>query len=189
MNTIFDPIKTDRLVLMVLDETYAESTLDYYLRNIYFLKDWDPTKVEDFYTIDYHRNLLDMELYNIKQGNGYKLWIFKQEEFETKRTIGFVNLNNIVRGVFQSCFLGYKLDKDEVNKGYMTEALTKLISIAFDDLRLHRIEANIMPKNIASLSVVRKLGFYEEGLAKKYLKINGKWEDHIHMVILNEAIE
>ncbi|EOD01178.1 Ribosomal-protein-S5p-alanine acetyltransferase [Caldisalinibacter kiritimatiensis] len=71
----------------------------------------------------------------------------------------------------------------------MTEALKMGIDIAFNELKLHRIEANIMPKNEASLRIVKKLGFYEEGVAKKYLKINGKWEDHIHMVLLNEDIE
>jgi ribosomal-protein-alanine N-acetyltransferase len=82
--------------------------------------------------------------------------------------------------------LGYKLDADEINKGYMTEALRKGIDIAFNEVGLHRIEANIMPKNKRSLRTVEKLGFYNEGLAYKYLKINGKWEDHIHMVLLNE---
>lgn len=61
-------------------------------------------------------------------------------------------------------------------------------NIIFDDMKLHRIEANIMPKNKQSLKVVEKLGFYDEGLAYKYLKINGKWEDHIHMVLLNNKI-
>ena len=87
-----------------------------------------------------------------------------------------------------SCHLGYKLDKDEVNKGYVTEAIQKGIDIMFNELKLHRIEANIMPKNKCSLRVVEKLGFYNEGLAYKYLKINGKWEDHIHMVLLNDKV-
>lgn len=64
-----------------------------------------------------------------------------------------------------------------------------MIAIAFRDLELHRIEANIMPHNKASLRVVEKQGFQFEGLAKKYLKIDGKWEDHIHMVLLNEEME
>jgi ribosomal-protein-alanine N-acetyltransferase len=105
------------------------------------------------------------------------------------KTIGTVSLSNIVRGPFQSCHLGYKLDKDEINKGFMTEAVEKVINITFKDLKLHRIEANIMPKNKASLRVVEKLNFYNEGIAYKYLKINGKWEDHIHMVLLNEDLE
>ncbi len=58
----------------------------------------------------------------------------------------------------------------------------------FDEEGLHRIEANIMPKNSASMKVVKKLGFYDEGLAYQYLKINGTWEDHIHMVLLNPNV-
>jgi ribosomal-protein-alanine N-acetyltransferase len=59
----------------------------------------------------------------------------------------------------------------------------------FGEYGLHRIEANIMPRNAASLRVVEKAGFHREGLAKKYLKINGVWEDHIHMVLLNDRME
>jgi len=70
----------------------------------------------------------------------------------------------------------------------MTEAIQKGIEIMFNEFGLHRIEANIMPGNKPSLRVVEKLGFYNEGLAYKYLKINGKWEDHIHMVLLNESV-
>lgn len=90
--------------------------------------------------------------------------------------------------MFLSCHLGYKLDKDEINKGYTTEAIEKGIDIIFNEFGLHRIEANIMPKNKSSLRVVEKLGFCNEGLAYKYLKINGKWEDHIHIVLLNDKV-
>ena len=68
----------------------------------------------------------------------------------------------------------------------MTEAVRAAADIAFTDLDLHRIEANIMPRNGASLRVAEKAGFYHEGLALKYLRINGVWEDHIHMVLLRE---
>ena len=68
----------------------------------------------------------------------------------------------------------------------MIEALRAAIVIIFKELKLHRIEANIMPRNRHSMNLVKKLGFEYEGLAKKYLKINGKWEDHIHMTILNK---
>jgi ribosomal-protein-alanine N-acetyltransferase len=70
----------------------------------------------------------------------------------------------------------------------MTEAVKKGIDIVFNEFGLNRIEANIMPKNIRSLRVVQKVGFYNEGTAYKYLKINGKWENHIHMVLLNEKV-
>jgi len=118
-------------------------------------------------------------------GRCVKLWIFKRQD---SRVIGSVGFNNIVRGSFLSCFLGYRLDQDELNLGYVTEAIQKGINIVFDEYGLHRIEANIMPKNKRSLRVVEKLGFQHEGLARQYLKINGVWEDHIHMVLLNDQI-
>jgi ribosomal-protein-alanine N-acetyltransferase len=181
--------KTDRLILKVLDESYAKIVLDYYIRNKDFLKEWETLKDDDFYTLEYHKEQLKRDLKDIKESRLLRLWIFKKEDIEFKKVIGTMAFSNIVWGSFLSCFLGYKLDKDEINKGYMTEALRKGIDIAFNKLKLHRIEANIMPKNKASMAVVRKLGFYEEGLAKKYLKINGEWEDHIHMVLLNEELE
>lgn len=72
-----------------------------------------------------------------------------------------------------------------LNKGIMTEALSVIIPIAFDELNLHRLEANIMPSNQASIRVVEKLGFYQEGYSKEYLFINGSWRDHIHMVLIS----
>lgn len=178
--------EAQRLVLKTLDRTYAESALDYYLRNKAFLEEWEALRGEEFYTRPYQEEQLDKELVNIKNGNSFRLWIFKKDD--DRRIIGSVGFNNIVKGAFLSCHLGYKLDKYEVNKGYMTESIQKGIDIMFNEFGLHRIEANIMPKNIRSLRVVEKLGFYNEGMAYKYLKINGKWEDHIHMVLLNDKV-
>ena len=71
----------------------------------------------------------------------------------------------------------------------MTEAVSQVVRFAFSSLRLHRIEGNIMPRNKASIRVAEKCGFVREGVARKYLKINGVWEDHIHFVKLNEDME
>ncbi|WP_291569229.1 GNAT family N-acetyltransferase [Clostridium sp. UBA4548] len=179
--------ETERLVLKVIDKSYAELVIDYYLNNKCFLEQWEPVKKKEFYTKQYQEEQLDKELSNIENNNALRLWIFKKED--ENRIIGTVGFSNIVRGVFLSCTLGYKLDKDEINKGYITEAIQKGIEVMFNEFGLHRIEANIMPKNNRSMRVVEKLGFYNEGLAYKYLKINGKWEDHIHMVLLNEKLE
>lgn len=178
--------ETERLVLKVLDKSYAGMVLDYYLRNKSFLEEWEPSKDEKFYVKQYHKKQLEKELSDIENDRSFRLWIFKKQD--EGRIIGSVGFNNIVKGAFLSCHLGYKLDKDEINKGYMTEAIDKGIDIMFNRFGLHRIEANIMPKNKRSLRVVEKLGFYNEGLAYKYLKINGNWEDHIHMVLLNERL-
>lgn len=178
--------ETERLILKVVDKSYAELVVDYYLRNKSFLEEWEPIKDEDFYTKQYQEEQLDKELSTIENNSSLRLWVFKKEN--ENKVIGSIGFNNIVRGVFLSCHLGYKLDKDEINKGYMTEAIRKGIEIMFIEFGLHRIEANIMPRNKRSLRVVEKLGFYNEGLAYKYLKINGKWEDHIHMVLLNDKV-
>ncbi|MFL0269030.1 GNAT family N-acetyltransferase [Candidatus Clostridium radicumherbarum] len=178
--------ETERLVLKVLDKSYAQQVLDYYLRNKLFLEEWEPVKNKEFYTIKYQKEQLYNELAVIENNRAFRLWLFKKED--RSRIIGSVGFNNIVRGAFLSCHLGYKLDKDELNRGYITEAIKKGIDIMFNEYGLHRIEANIMPKNKRSLRVVEKLGFYNEGLAYKYLRINGKWEDHIHMVLLNENL-
>lgn len=181
--------ETDSLILKVLDETYARQVLDYQLRNRDFLGEWEFRHPDDFYTLEARASQLSNDLKEFEEKRALRLWIFKKSAEEDSRVIGTIAFNNIVWGAFLSCFLGYKLDKDEINKGYITEALKKGIEIAFNDYGLHRIEANIMPKNVRSLRVVQKLDFYNEGLAHKYLSINGKWEDHIHMVLLNKRLE
>lgn len=81
------------------------------------------------------------------------------------------------------------MDKAYIQKGLMKEALRSAVSYVFDVLKLHRIEANVMPKNSASIKLLESLGFEQEGLAKNYLKINEKWEDHIHFAIRNLNLE
>ena len=178
--------ETERLLLKVLDKSYAEKLVDYYLRNKSFLEEWEPIRSEEFYTKQYQEEQLDKALTDIKNNNSLVLWIFDKQD--DNRILGSVAFTNIVKGVFLSTYLGYRLDKDEINKGYITEALQKGIEIIFNEYGLHRIEASIMPKNKRSLRVTEKLGFYNEGTSYKYLRINGKWEDHIHMVLLNDNV-
>jgi ribosomal-protein-alanine N-acetyltransferase len=115
-----------------------------------------------------------------------RLWIFKKED--RNKAIGNICFSNIIYGNFLSCFLGYKLDKQEINKGYTTEAVKKGISIMFEEYKLHRIEANIIPENIRSIRVVKKLNFEKEGYSKRYLNINGEWRDHIHYAVYNDTL-
>lgn len=178
--------ETERLVLKTLDSSEWNLVLDYHIRNKEFLKEWEPLRNELFYTKEIQQKQLDNDRVNLESGIGLRLWIFKKGISD--QTIGCIAFNNIVRGAFLSCHLGYKLDQDEINQGYITEALKKGIAIVFEEYQLHRIEANIMPKNKASLVVVEKLGFHREGLARDYLKINGEWEDHVHMVLLNDKV-
>ena len=179
-------LNTERLKLDLLNVSSVNLVLDYFIKNEEFLKKYEATKPDLFHTEAFMISMINSDIYEYYQGTRCKFYILKKEE--PQRVIGTVPLIEIVRGCFQSCFLGYRLDKDEINKGYMTEAIKAIVDFGFDNMKLHRIEANIMPWNKPSLKVVEKLGFRDEGIAQKYLKINGKWEDHRHMVILNEEV-
>lgn len=182
-------IKTERLILKVLDDSFTSEVLDFYSRNAKFLSNWEPARELEFYSEQYQRKQLNDELNRIQAGNLFKVWMFSKEDSQYNKIIGSIALNEIIRGCFQSCFLGYKIDETYRNKGYMTEGVSKIVEYAFRELNLHRIEANIIPSNLASIRVVEKNGFINEGVSRKYLKINGVWEDHIHMVRLNENME
>ena len=163
----------------------AEEAAEYYRRNRLFLAPFEPPRPEEFFTPEHQRTILEQEVRAWEAKTGYRFYLSLPEEPE--RIIGLAGLNDLVRGAFQSCFLSYKLDMDLCGRGYMTEAVEELVRIAFGELGLHRIEANIMPRNKASLRVAEKAGFYNEGLALKYLRIHGVWEDHIHMVLRSDC--
>ena len=100
--------------------------------------------------------------------------------------VGAINLTNIVRGMFQSGFLGYCVFSPFQRRGYMSAGMRLVLREAFGQLRLHRVEANIQPENTASIELVRGLGFRYEGLAKRYLKVGGRWRDHEHWAMIRE---
>ncbi len=183
MNVCYE---TNRLKLKTLDDTQAALVCDYYTRNRRFLKEWEPVRGEEFYTVEFHQVILKNEIEKIKSSTALRLWLFSKNQAD--KVIGMISFSNIVRGAFLSCHLGYSLDEEYINQGYVTEAIKAGIEVIFKEYKLHRIEANIMPRNLRSRKVCEKLGFREEGTAKDYLKINGKWEDHIHMVLLNDEV-
>ncbi|TKK91657.1 GNAT family N-acetyltransferase [Herbidospora galbida] len=97
---------------------------------------------------------------------------------ETGEAVGMVNINSVIRGRYQGASIGYAAFAPAAGRGYMTEGLTLTLRHAFEELRLHRLEANIQPGNTASLALVRRLGFRYEGLSADYLYIDGAWRDH-----------
>jgi len=182
-------LQSERLILKVLDQSYAPIVLDYVLRNRAFFQEWSPTTDPSVYTLEFQRERLRADRALIDEERMLKLWLFKKDDHALQTVIGEVVIQNIVRGAFQSCHLGYKIDQQQLNQGLMTEALRCALRYVFDELKLHRVEANIMPRNARSRRVVEKLGFIDEGRSPKYLKINGVWEEHIHYVMLNAAVE
>jgi len=107
-------------------------------------------------------------------GTGYGFGIFVNGDFA-----GEINLTAVQRGPFQSAYVGYWIDEKHAGNGYMPESVVVLAQFAFDELHLHRIQISIIPRNSASRRVVEKLGIREEGIAFRYLEINGVWEDHV----------
>jgi [ribosomal protein S5]-alanine N-acetyltransferase len=115
------------------------------------------------------------------RGDGYAFGIFLDSEL-----VGEINISSVSRGVLQSAMVGYWIDEAVAGRGLTPEGLVGVFAFIFDDVGLHRLQINIIPRNLASRRVVEKLGIREEGLALRYVKINGEWEDHINYAITVE---
>ena len=136
----------------------------------------DPTRDRDAFTVRCHARERERQL-----GTGYGFGIFVDGDFA-----GEINLSAVQRGPFQSAYVGYWIDEKHAGNGYMPEAVVVLSRFAFDDLHLHRLQVAIIPRNSASRRVVEKLDLREEGIAERYLEINGVWEDHVRYAITVE---
>lgn len=100
--------------------------------------------------------------------------------------VGVINLSDIARGPFQSAYLGYYAFAPLAGTGLMTEAFARALDHAFGTLRLHRVEANVQPGNRRSIALVTRTGFVREGRSRRYLKIAGRWRDHLRFAMLAE---
>ena len=179
-------MKNQLIQLMSADLSLPELAVDYYKRNREFLEAFEPVRDEKFFSLEHQREIIKQEMLQWEEKTAFHFYIMPVRQPD--RIIGMIGLNNVVWNAFCSAFLGYKLDKDFLNRGYMSMAVEMVTRYAFEELHLHRIEANVMPRNKASLRVLEKNQYMNEGTAKYYLKINGVWEDHIHMVKINFAM-
>jgi len=105
---------------------------------------------------------------------------------EDDALVGVLNLSEIVRGAFESAYLGYYAFAPLAGRGYMTEALALLLDAAYGDVGLHRVEVNIQPNNVRSLALVERIGFAREGYSRRYVKIGGRWRDHVRYAMVAE---
>lgn len=175
--------ETERLMLNVLDESDTDKVLDYLVRNKDFFSIAEPQREDDFYTLDFQSKQLNMDLNFINSGGMLRLWVFGKDNPD--KIIGQVTFYNIVPYAFLSCHVAYKSDKEMANQGIITEAVSNGIKIMFEEYGMHRIEAHVLARNKASIRVLEKIGFLYEGIANKFLEINGEWKDHLHYVLIN----
>jgi ribosomal-protein-alanine N-acetyltransferase len=117
-------------------------------------------------------------------GSGYGFGIFVEG-----RLVGEVTLSSIQRGPFQNAFIGYWVDRAYAGNSFAPESVVVLLRFAFEELGLHRLEIAIVPRNGPSRRVVEKLCLREEGVALRYLEIDGRWEDHVRYAITAEDWE
>lgn len=182
-------LHTDRLQLRLPRLALADPILRFFETEKQFLSPWSPTLPPTFYTRAFQLNKIKTEQKLLREKKSLRFWIFALEDTQQQSILGQIHFSNIVWGGFRSCYLGYSMAESVNGRGLMTEALSAAITYIFNHWHLHRIEANIMPRNLASIRVVKKLEFVNEGRSIKYLKINGQWEDHDHYVLRNLALE
>jgi [ribosomal protein S5]-alanine N-acetyltransferase len=177
-------IRTDRLLLHATDPVLAPAVADYYRRNAAHFARWDPPLPPDHARLPCVAESLTEGRRAFDEGRSLRWWL--EPRAKPGWVIGSVHLSGIARGPFHSCALGYGLDLHHTGRGLMHEALSALLDEAFSPaVNLHRVQAAIRPENQASLRVVERLGFHEEGLARDYLYIDGAWRDHRLFALLN----
>jgi len=120
---------------------------------------------------------------NTQAGGGASFMICRADD---GAVMGSIGLSQIFHGGFRSAYVGYQIGEEFSRQGYMTEALQLILRHAFGKLKLHRLEANIQPGNVASIALVKRAGFVKEGYSRRYLKICGRWRDHERWAILVE---
>jgi ribosomal-protein-alanine N-acetyltransferase len=162
-------------------------------RNIDWLTPWEPARnpnlpdvVESAEAFAMRCSARDRER---QLGTGFGFGIYVPDPPDgrrAKRFCGEINLSSVQRGPFQSAYVGYWIDRDQAGHGYMPEAVVLTARFAFEQVHLHRIQISIIPRNLRSRRVVEKLKLRDEGVAQRYLEINGVWEDHIRYALTVE---
>src|SRR5262249_39240217 len=147
---------------------------------------WEPQWARDELTRSAFRRRLRQYHRELRDDQGYTFFILRHRDAVL---LGGLSISNIRRGVAQAASLGYWMGAPHIRKGYMTDAVKAVLPFAFATLGLHRLEAACLPHNGASARVLEKSGFRREGTARRYLKINGVWQDHHLFALLQDDVQ
>ncbi len=183
---------TERLVIRELPPAAAAAVAAFHRESAHFHRRWEPARSTGYFEPRHHRDLLARER---RSDQVVHLWMFLRDQAHSSRVslgwrgrpiVGSITLTAIVRGAFQNCVLGYKIDARHSRRGYMREALIATLDHVFGELGLHRVEISVMPANEPSIALATGLGFVLEGTSRKFLKIQERWEDHLRMSLIDE---
>ena len=178
-------LTTPRLVLRVPSAGDAEELAAFVLRNRDHLRPFEPTRPDSWYTSQFWARELSALPSRVLREE-LVAFILVPRVGATPAIVGRCSLTGIVRGPFQAAYLGFGLDLACVGRGFMTEALRSVLEFAFGPLELHRVMANHVPGNERSARLLKRLGFEREGVAKSYLRLDGRWQDHVLTALTSE---
>jgi ribosomal-protein-alanine N-acetyltransferase len=139
-----------------------------------FLAPWEPIRGEEFFTADRQHTVIQADLQQHEQGSKLPHVILD----DSGHVIGRITLNGIVRGAFQSCSMSYWVSASRNGRGFATKAVREIVRVAFEELGLHRVQAETLLHNAGSQRVLERNGFVQFGIAPEYLNIAGRWQDH-----------
>ncbi|HEY3447639.1 MAG TPA: GNAT family N-acetyltransferase [Myxococcales bacterium] len=175
-------LRTARLTVRLAAVEDAARIAAYYGRNRAHLAPFEPPRAPEFFTPEFWAERAIAWRRERELDQSCRLFLFQDGE-----PIGVAGLAPIQRGPFQCASLGYSVDAGREGQGLMSEALRAVIRCAFEDLKLHRLQANHLPENVRSAALLARLGFVREGYAKEYLFIGGAWRDHVLNSLTNPA--
>jgi len=178
-------LETERLILRIPQLGDAEVMAAFFRENAAFLQPFYPTFEPSIFTRNGWQERIRAIHEEYWRGRSVRLSLFVKQG--TLEVVGVANFTTIQRDAMQGCNLGYSVGEKWEGQGLMSETLRAAIPYIFEQLKLHRIAANYMPSNARSAKVLESLGFQTEGLAKDYLRIDGRWEDHVLTALLNPA--
>lgn len=179
---------TARLRIEVADPRHAPLHPPFFARNRAHFAPWDPPRSPDIETAAYWEQQLEQAQDEFASGRSAR-FVALVSEAQTPRLVARANFSQIFRGPFQSCVLGYQIDRDFEGRGLMHEALAACIDYVFRELKLHRIQAAFRPENTRSERLLARLGFERIGVARDYLFIDGAWRDHMLMALTNPRFD
>lgn len=171
---------TERMILRLPDPQFAEVAADFFLRNKEEFEKYEERKAEEFFLPEFQKIWLEIQRQKAEQGEWYSFYLFDREEPD--RLIGTLSISQVQKDNGGSAVIGYRIDKMRQRQGLGYEAASAGTRIGFEELNLQKMTADVMPENLASLRVLEKCGYQKQGYSKEHFKINGQWEDHIHMV-------